>query len=95
MDLPICNKRKRGAAKKTLKSLQYQPSDLVSDEEETNDEENGIEEEITQPNKRIRNNIPTTSSDVPTTSSNKSTSSLSNSENICKKCNMPLKKKKY
>ncbi|CAF0745939.1 unnamed protein product [Brachionus calyciflorus] len=40
MDLPISNKRKKGASKKNLKSLQHQPSDLVSDEEEK-----GIEEE--------------------------------------------------
>ncbi|RNA10610.1 hypothetical protein BpHYR1_018874 [Brachionus plicatilis] len=33
MDLPISNKRKKGAKKKTAKNLQHQPSDLVSDEE--------------------------------------------------------------
>ncbi|RNA43280.1 hypothetical protein BpHYR1_028719 [Brachionus plicatilis] len=47
MDLPISNKKKKGAPQKTAKSLQHQPSDLVSDEEL------GIDDEVVPSSKRV------------------------------------------
>ncbi|RNA41526.1 hypothetical protein BpHYR1_032095 [Brachionus plicatilis] len=46
MDLPISNKSKKGAPQKTAKSLQHQPSDLVSNEEL-------VDEEVVPPSKRV------------------------------------------
>ncbi|RNA08032.1 hypothetical protein BpHYR1_021337, partial [Brachionus plicatilis] len=46
MDLSISNKKKKGAPQKA-KSLQHQPSDLVSDEEL------GIDDEVVPPSKRV------------------------------------------
>ena len=101
MDVPICNKRKRGATRKNLKSLEYQPSDVESDEEEK-----GIEEEVTLPSKKVCSNAPITSQDIPMTNldieqtiidipTTSSQITITSSDNKCKKCNIPLKKRKY
>lgn len=81
MDIPLNNKPKRGAKKKTRSCLQHQPSDSVQNEENAileSDEDSDIDSvQAPKSSKRQKPN-----------------DAVLSTENICKTCNVIMKKKR-
>ncbi|RNA38667.1 mammalian ependymin-related 1-like [Brachionus plicatilis] len=81
MDIPLNNKPKRGAKKKTRSCLQYQPFDCIQNEENAileSDQDSDIESEPTSKSSKKQ----------------KPNDAVLSIKNICKTCNAVMKKKR-